>query len=95
MEVLELNQLDNGKKEMEKIKICFRCKKEINDKEHYFSFNEFLNKIIIQIDYCHNTCWNDFKKGIGNVDEAMNMLRGLKNSLTKQGLLPEEIIEIK
>lgn len=85
VEVLELNQL--------KMK-CFRCKQTILKKENYFEFNEFLDEEIVNVDYCHKHCWNEFKKGIGNVDEAMGMLRNLSGTLREKGLLPAQEVVV-
>ncbi len=77
------------------VRICFRCRKVIEIKERYFEFNEFSNEEIVNVDYCHKQCWNIFKKGLSNVDEAMGMLRGLKGTLVERGLLPPEKLVIK
>jgi len=75
------------------MKICFRCKKKIEKNSNYYSFTEFNKGKEIKTDYAHRKCWDDFLKQIGNVDEAMRMLRGIKGPLTKMGLLqPEEVI---
>jgi len=68
-------------------KICFRCKKEISNFEDFFSFNEFHDKKIIKVDYCHKECWDSLKKGMSNTDEAMGVVRGLKNKLVDMGML--------
>jgi len=77
------------------MKICFRCKKKIEEKENYFRFTEFNNKKEIKSDYAHRKCWDEFLKQVGNVDEAMNMLRRLKKPLTNMGLLQEEEVIIR
>lgn len=84
---------NDGKKKM---KICFRCKREILDKENYYSFTEFNDEKIIKVDYAHRKCWDEFLKSVGDTTEAMGMLRGLKGSLTKMGMLPpeKEVIQI-
>ena len=73
---------------METNKICFRCKQEIKEDENYFSFTEFNSGEIIKTEYAHKKCWNSFLNHISNTEEAMGMLRGVKNVLTKQGLIP-------
>ena len=75
-------------------KICFKCKKYINDKDNYYAFTEYSNEKIVKIDYAHKKCWEDFLLKIGDVTEAKGMLRGLKTSLTTMGVLPEEVIQI-
>jgi len=76
-------------------RICMRCRKLIGDKENYYAFTEYKNKKIINIDYAHRECWDDFLKQIGNVDEAMSMLRRIKAPLQKMGILGPEEVEIK
>ena len=76
-------------------KICFRCKKLIEDKEHYMRFTEFHNEKDVKIDYCHKKCWDDFLKSITDTTDAKNMLGHLKSKLTQMGLLPEEEVVIK
>jgi len=77
------------------MKICFKCKKKIEEKENYYKFTEFNNKKEIKSDYAHRECWDNFLKQIGNVDEAMSMLRRLKKPLINMGLLQDEEIIIK
>ena len=77
------------------MKICFKCKKEIKEKEDYYRFTEFSNAKEIKSDYAHRECWDNFLKQIGNVDEAMSMLRRLKKPLTAMGLLQDEEMIIR
>ncbi|MHA1880877.1 MAG: hypothetical protein ACTSYG_10825 [Candidatus Heimdallarchaeota archaeon] len=75
------------------MKICFRCKKEIEKNSHHYAFTEINEGKEIRTDYAHKKCWDEFLKQIGNVDEAMSMLRGIKRPLQKMGILqPEEVI---
>ena len=76
------------------IKVCFKCKNVIEEKEDYFRFTEFSNEKEIRSDYAHKECWDNFLKQIGNVDEAMSMLRRLKKPLTSMGLLQDEEVRI-
>lgn len=76
------------------MKICFRCKKPIEENSHYYSFTEFNEGKEIKTDYAHKDCWDEFLKQIGNVDEAMKMLRGIKKPLQKMGMLPPEEVVI-
>lgn len=71
-------------------KICFRCKKKIGEKENYYSFTEFNNGEIINIDYAHRVCWDSFLKQLDTVDVANKMLRGMKTRLQETGVLPEQ-----
>ena len=78
---------------MEK-KICFKCRKEIEEDEHYFSFIEFNKKKEIKIDYAHKLCWDEIKSSLKVINEASGMLRGLKEKLKEQGILPPERVII-
>lgn len=76
-----------------KIKKCFRCGKDIDAKSNFYSFTEFNNKKIINVNFAHRTCWEDFLKQMSNVDEAMATIRQLKGKLTEMGFLnPQEVI---
>tara|TARA_R100000789_G_scaffold82197_1_gene77517 strand:+ start:326 stop:568 length:243 start_codon:yes stop_codon:yes gene_type:complete len=80
---------------MKKTMTCFKCKFQIYDKENYFEFIEFLDKKKVNTDYCHKVCWDKVKGGLNNTNEAMGMLRQLKQVFIKQGLFPEEKVVIK
>lgn len=75
--------------------VCFRCKRVIHNKDNYYAFNEFDGGKLISTDYAHRKCWDDFLKMLGNADEAMGILRGVKTKLQEQGVLPLEELEIK
>ena len=77
------------------MKNCFRCKNKIEEDENFFRFTEFNNEKEIRSDYAHKLCWDEFLKQIGNVDEAMSMLRRLKKPLMNMGLLQEEEVIIR
>ena len=76
-------------------KVCFRCHSEIKDNSEYFSFTEYNNGKEVKTDYAHKECWDKFLKQIGNVDEAMSMLRRLKKPLMNMGLLQDEEVVIR
>ena len=77
------------------MKKCFRCHKVIVDNSNYYSFTEFKNSEIVNVNYAHKSCWDNFLKKIGDTTEAMNILKGLKQTLTKMGALPEEEVIIE
>ena len=77
------------------MKICFRCKKEIKEDSNYYSFSEFNEKKLLNTNYAHRTCWDEFLKQIGNVDEAMGIVRGLNNKLIEMGMLPPKEVVIQ
>ena len=77
------------------MKICFRCKKEIREGSNYYRFTEFDNEKELTNDFAHRECWDNFLKQIGNVDEAMSMLRRLKKPLENFGLLQDEEVVIQ
>jgi len=78
----------------QKTKICFRCKKIIEDKSNYFSFTEYSDDKIIKIDYAHKVCWDSFLNDLKSVKESKEIIRGLKGSLIKMGMLPEEKVVV-
>jgi len=73
---------------------CFRCKKLIRDNEHYYIFVEMKEAGEIKRDYCHKVCWDVFLKLVADKEESMGMLRNLRPSLQKMGLIPEEKVVI-
>lgn len=78
---------------MVKKKMCFRCRRSIEEKDNYYSFTEYNNKRLIKIDYAHRTCWDNFLKQIGDTTEAMDIVRSLKSKLTTMGVLePEQVV---
>ncbi len=74
--------------------VCFRCKELILETENYMRFTEFNDGKEVKSDYCHKKCWDKFLSKIGDTTEAMGMLRGLKGTLTKMGMLPPEEVVI-
>lgn len=75
------------------MKICFRCNKPIEEGSNYFSFTEFNLGSVVNVDYAYAKCWGEFLKQVGNVDEAMGVVRGMKGALIKMGLFkPEEYV---
>ena len=79
--------------------ICFRCKKEIGEKENYFAMVEMNNAKQIKTDYVHKTCWVDFTtqlNGAGNSLKKSNyLLNALGNHMKKIGMLPDQEVVIK
>jgi len=76
-------------------KVCFRCKQYIPDDGGYYSFTEFSHGKRVKVDYAHKICWDNFLAKIGDVTEARGMLRGLKKTLTKMGMLPPDEVVIE
>lgn len=75
------------------VKVCFRCRKLIKEEEHHYDFVERYQGEIVKVDSAHKDCWDLFLKSVSDTTEAMGIVRGLKGSLTKMGLIePEEII---
>ncbi len=75
--------------------VCFKCAELINENDHYMRFTEFLEGSEVKSDFCHKKCWDTFLNRVGSVTEAQGMLRSLKGSLTKMGLLPPEEVIIQ
>ena len=74
-------------------KMCFRCKKLIEENSNYYSFSEFNNGNFIKVDYAHRKCWDDFLEQLTTLKDAKGMLRGMKSKLTEMGILePEKVV---
>jgi len=69
---------------------CFRCKKPIIKDENYYHILEFDKEKAIDESFVHRTCWDEFLKGVSNVEESMGIIRGLKKWLITHKVLPEE-----
>lgn len=82
------------KKNMVK-KICFRCKKEIEEESHYYDFVEWLNGKVIRTDSAHKGCWDDFLNKISDVSKAKGMLEKIEDFLIEKGILSPKEYEIK
>ena len=78
---------------MEK-KVCFRCKKPIEEKSNYYSFTEWNNKKIVKINYAHRICWDDFLTKLSSMEKAQNFLNRVNlDPLVNLGLMkPEEVV---
>ena len=76
------------------MKICYRCKKEIEEKGPYFTFIEFDKGKEIRTVYIHKKCWDEFLSQRKNMEEAMGMMSVLKEKLIDFGLLPKKKIII-
>ncbi len=80
---------------MEKKVNCFRCNNLIEiEKDDYYSFTTWSKGKFIKVDYAHKICWDSFLKKIGDTTEAMGIIRGLKNSLVKKGMLEQEEVVV-
>lgn len=81
------------------MKPCFRCQKEIDPKSNYYSFTEFNEEKMVNVDYAHRTCWDQFLKSVTDTDQAQNFLKGIdfnsmKNSFRDMGWTKEEEFKI-
>ena len=62
--------------------------------EHHYAFQEFKDEKVVHTDYCHKKCWDKFIESVGNTDEAMGIVRGMKTKMQEMGILPEEVVEV-
>ena len=80
------------------IKVCFRCKKVIKDKEHYFIMVEMNNGKEIRRDYVHKTCWDTFINQLNTATDSLTksnyLLNAMGNHMKKMGIIPEEKQEV-
>jgi len=76
------------------MKICFRCKKEIEEKENYFAMVEMNNKEQVQTDYVHKKCWNTFCNQLDGASSSLvksnYLLNVLGNQMKKMGMIPKQ-----
>lgn len=72
------------------MKICFRCKKPIEDKGDFYSFNTYEKGELVKVDYAHKKCWDEFLNNVKDATEAKSMLKDIKPVLQKMGLIKEE-----
>jgi hypothetical protein len=75
--------------------ICFRCRKEIDAKEDFYSFGTWVKGELKSTEYSHKECWDNFLKRVGDTTEAMGIVRGLKNYFVNAGVLPKEEVVIQ
>ena len=81
-----------------KIKICFRCKKEIKDEEPYLAMVEMNHKKEIRTDYVHKVCWDVFCNQLNGASSSLAksnlLLNAMGNQMRKMGMIPEEKVEV-
>ena len=77
-------------------KICFRCKKEIVEDTDHFEFVEYSKNKMVNVDFAHKDCWNDFLKRLSSVETAQNFLSRINTKpLEAMGLMkPQEQVVI-
>jgi len=79
--------------------ICFRCKKEIGEKDNYYEMVEKSNGKIVKIDYVHKVCWDKFLSQLDSAGSSLQksnyLLNALGNQMGKMGMLPPQEVEIK
>jgi len=72
---------------------CFRCQKDINKKDRYYSFTEYSKGIKIKTDYAHKECWDNFIKQIDSATNSLNksnfLLNAMGRHMKKMGMIPD------
>lgn len=77
-------------------RICQNCKKEIQEKEHYFEVIERSDKEIISIKYVHKKCQDNYDEKLKNALSPIppQLIKGMKEMLER--IVPQEkVYEIK
>jgi len=78
--------------------ICIKCKKEIAIDSNYYKFIEMDKKKVVNTNYAHRECWDNFMKQFNGADTSLKqsnyLLRGLTNHMRKMGIIPEQEVEI-
>jgi len=81
------------------MKICFRCKKEINDEDNYFAMIEMNHKTEVKTDYVHKVCWDVFCNQLDGASNSLAksnyLLNAMGNQMRKMGILPKEEVVIQ
>ena len=81
------------------MKVCFRCKKEINDKDNYFAMVEMNDEKEVHTDYVHKTCWNIFLNQLNGASNSLAksnyLLSAMGNQMRKMGIIPDEEVVIQ
>ena len=76
---------------------CFRCQKDINKKDKYYSFTEYSKGVKLKTDYAHKECWDKFMKQFDSASTSLKqsnyLLNGLGKHMRKVGILPEQEVE--
>ncbi len=76
------------------MKTCFRCKKEIKEEDHYYTFIEKDNKKLIKTDYAHKVCWDKFITSLDSAQSSLKksnyLLDAMGKQMSKMGLLPKQ-----
>lgn len=79
--------------------ICFRCRKEIEPKEDYYSFTEYASGKKIRTDYAHKKCWDDFMNSLNSATSSLQksnyLLNAMGTQMKKMGMIPDEEVIIK
>ena len=77
---------------------CFRCNKNINKKDRYYSFTEYSKGIKIKTDYAHKECWDKFITQMDSATSSLNksnyLLNATGNHMKKVGIIPDEVVTI-
>jgi len=77
---------------------CFRCNKDINKKDKYYSFTEYSKGIKIKTDYAHKECWDNFLKQIDSATNSLNksnyLLNAMGSHMRKIGIIPDAEVVI-
>lgn len=77
---------------------CFRCQKDINKKDRYYSFTEYSKGIKIKTDYAHKECWGNFIKQIDSATNSLNksnyLLNAMGSHMKKIGMIPDTEVTI-
>jgi hypothetical protein len=80
------------------MKICFRCKKEIEEKDNYYTIIENNLGEEVKKDYVHRTCWDKFLSQLDGANESLKksnmLLDAMGNQMKKMGLIPEKEVII-
>ena len=82
------------KQKQNKPKICIKCFQLVDKKSNYYSFTEYNNLKIININYAHRFCWDEFLKQLGSMAKAQDIISRMQEPLERMGLLKSKEVVI-
>jgi len=77
------------------MKICFRCNKEIKDREAHFVMVEMSNNKEVRKDYVHKLCWNtfinQFNMAANSLAKSNYLLDAMGNHMKRMEIIKDEV----
>jgi hypothetical protein len=72
---------------------CFRCFKNIEKKDDYYTIIRNSKGVKVSADFVHKDCWDGFIKRLDGADESLKksnfLLNALGRQMNKLGMIPD------